>query len=127
MRWLLRRHGRARRAAGPTTDASSTAAILTPHHQRACARDRVAGALPAIPEARTTVRDVSTSHEPLLDRPDDGGGELSPTECAALLPRLGVIAGQWRNEVGVSRIDAAEQLTVVLRLCVTTDVELLFL
>ncbi|MGW2477611.1 hypothetical protein [Streptomyces sp. NPDC001665] len=31
--------------------------------------------------------DVSTSLEPLLDRPDDGGGELSPTECAALLPR----------------------------------------
>jgi hypothetical protein len=38
--------------------------------------------------------DVSTSLEPLLDRPDDGGGELSPTECAALLPRLESIVDQ---------------------------------
>ncbi|WP_326631802.1 hypothetical protein OIE67_44295 [Nonomuraea fuscirosea] len=73
--------------------------------------------------------DVSTSLEPLLDRPDDGGGELSPTECAALLPRLEAIVDQWRNEVDVPRahLDAAQQLTVVLRLCVAKDVELLFL
>ena len=73
--------------------------------------------------------DVSTALEPLLDRPDGGGGELSPTECAALLPRLEAIVDQWRNEVGVPRthIDAAQQLTVVLRLCVAKDVGLLFL
>ncbi|WP_276565741.1 hypothetical protein [Streptomyces erythrochromogenes] len=73
--------------------------------------------------------DVSTSLEPLLDRPDDGGGELSPAECAALLPRLEAIVDQWRNGAGVPRthIDAAQQLTVVLRLCVAKDVELLFL
>ncbi|WAU82471.1 hypothetical protein O1Q96_23635 [Streptomyces sp. Qhu-G9] len=34
------------------------------------------------------------------DRPDDGGGELSPTECAALLPRLAAIVDQWQNEAG---------------------------
>ncbi|MGN9822092.1 hypothetical protein ACTMUQ_43310 [Streptomyces sp. SD11] len=73
--------------------------------------------------------DVSTSLEPLLDRPDDGGGELSPSECAALLPRLEAIVDQWQNEADVpqAHIDAARQLTVVLRLCVAKDVELLFL
>ncbi|RVU29036.1 hypothetical protein EOT10_04160 [Streptomyces antnestii] len=73
--------------------------------------------------------DVSTSLKSLLDRPDDGGGELSPIECAALLPRLEVIVDQWRNEVDVpqTHIDAAQQLTVVLRLCVAMNVELLFL
>lgn len=73
--------------------------------------------------------DVSISLEPLLDRPDDGGGELSPAECAVLLRRLKVIVDQWRSEVDVPRtpIDAAQQLTVVLRLCVAKDVELLFL
>lgn len=73
--------------------------------------------------------DVSTSLEPLLDRPDDGGGELSPTECAALLPRLEAIVDRWRNEADVPRAhcDAAQQLMVVLRLCVAKDVELLFL
>ncbi|MEV1093556.1 hypothetical protein [Streptomyces microflavus] len=73
--------------------------------------------------------DVSTSLEPLLDRPDDGGGELSPTECAALLPRLEAIVDEWRSQVDVlqTHVDAGQQLTVVLRLCVAKDVELLFL
>ncbi|WP_106396758.1 hypothetical protein [Actinocorallia populi] len=73
--------------------------------------------------------DVSTLLEPLLDRPDDGGGELSPSECAAILPRLEAIADQWRTEVDVPRthINAAQQLMVVLRFCVSKDVELLFL
>lgn len=73
--------------------------------------------------------DVSTSLEPLLDRPDDGGDALSPTECAALLPRLEAIVDRWRNGAGVARahIDAAQQLAVVLRLCVAKNVELLFL
>ncbi|MFE7093711.1 hypothetical protein [Streptomyces erythrochromogenes] len=73
--------------------------------------------------------DVSTPLEPLLDRPDDGGGELSPTECAALLPRLEAIVDQWRTEVGVPwrHVDSARQLTVALRICVAKDVELLFL
>ncbi|MEW2574428.1 hypothetical protein [Streptomyces sp. NPDC047070] len=73
--------------------------------------------------------EVSTSLKPLLDRPDDGGGELSPAECAALLPRLEAIVGQWSNEAAAPQvhIDAAQQLAVVLRLCVAKDVELLFL
>ncbi|MGW3929042.1 hypothetical protein ACWECC_13200 [Streptomyces microflavus] len=73
--------------------------------------------------------DVSTSLERLLDRPDDGGGELSSTECAVLLPRIEAIADHWRSEAGVPRthIDAAQQLAVVLRLCIAKDVELLFL
>ncbi|MEV8015268.1 hypothetical protein AB0O76_02690 [Streptomyces sp. NPDC086554] len=72
--------------------------------------------------------DVSTSLVPLLDRPDDGGGELSPAECAALLPRLEAIVNQWSSEADApqAHIDAAQQLTVVLRLCVAKDVELLF-
>ncbi|WP_329274164.1 hypothetical protein [Streptomyces sp. NBC_00691] len=50
-------------------------------------------------------------------------------ECAALLPRLEAMVDQWRHEVDVPRthIDAAQQLTVVLRVCVVKDVELLFL
>ncbi|MFD5930263.1 MULTISPECIES: hypothetical protein [unclassified Streptomyces] len=73
--------------------------------------------------------DVSTSLEPFLDRPDDGGGEFSPTECAALLPRFEAIIDQWRNEVAVplTHMDAAQRLAVVLRLCIAKDVELLFL
>ncbi|MFG2975511.1 hypothetical protein ACGFYY_21340 [Streptomyces sp. NPDC048331] len=73
--------------------------------------------------------DVTTSLEPLLDRPDDGGGELSPTECAALLPRIEEIVDHWQSEVGVPRthIDAAQQLVGVLRLCIAKDVELIFL
>ena len=73
--------------------------------------------------------DVSTSLEPLLNRPDNGGGELSPSECAAILPRLEAIVDQWRTEADAPRahINAAQQLTVVLRLCVSKDVELLFL
>ncbi|MEU6230516.1 hypothetical protein ABZ855_43530, partial [Streptomyces sp. NPDC047042] len=51
--------------------------------------------------------------------------------CAALLPRLEAIAGQWQDEAGDSllrrHLDDARQLTVVLRLCVEKDVELLSL
>ncbi|WP_331727712.1 hypothetical protein [Streptomyces sp. NBC_01176] len=76
-------------------------------------------------------RNVSTALEPLLNRPDDGGGELSPTECAAILPRLKAITEHWQDETGdpllQQHLDGARQLTVVLRLCVERDVDLLFL
>ncbi|TXS04818.1 hypothetical protein EAO73_13890 [Streptomyces sp. col6] len=73
--------------------------------------------------------DVSTSLKLLLDRPDDGGGELSPTDCAALLPRIEGIVNHWQSEAGVPRthIDDAQQLVVVLRLCIAKNVELIFL
>ncbi|MFE1444387.1 hypothetical protein [Streptomyces sp. NPDC058739] len=75
--------------------------------------------------------DVSTTLKPLLDRPDDGGGELSPAECAAILPRLDAIANQWQKQVDdpllQQHTDDARQLTVVLRLCIERDVELRFL
>ncbi|MDX3454614.1 hypothetical protein PV396_22150 [Streptomyces sp. ME02-8801-2C] len=76
--------------------------------------------------------DVPTALAPLLNRPDNGGGELSSTECAAILPRLEAIADQWQDETGDSllhqrHLDEARQLTAVLRLCVEKDVDLLFL
>lgn len=75
--------------------------------------------------------EVTTPLEPLLNRPDDGGGELSPTECTAILPRLEAVIDQWQDKGDApllrQHIDAARQLTVVLRLCIQKNVELLFL
>ncbi|MFC4035277.1 hypothetical protein ACFO3J_27960 [Streptomyces polygonati] len=75
--------------------------------------------------------DVSTSLEPLLDRADDGGGELSPHECAAILPRLEAIVVQWQDEVNDplvrGNIDDARKLLVVLRFCLAKDAGLLVL
>ncbi|MFD4941422.1 hypothetical protein ACFVYE_15480 [Streptomyces sp. NPDC058239] len=36
--------------------------------------------------------------EPLLDHPDVGGDALSVAECAAILPRLEAITGQWQKQ-----------------------------
>ncbi|MFD5102998.1 hypothetical protein [Streptomyces albidochromogenes] len=72
---------------------------------------------------------VSTTLAPLLDHPDDHG-ELTPAECAAILPRLEEIADQ--REAGTAdaldqrRVDDTRQLIVVLRLCVEKDVGLIF-
>ncbi|MER6448721.1 hypothetical protein DEJ51_34085 [Streptomyces venezuelae] len=73
--------------------------------------------------------EVTTSLEPFLDRPDDGGGELSASECAALLPRFEEIVDHWQTEADIPwiHIDAARRLVVVLRLCIAKDVELVFL
>lgn len=75
--------------------------------------------------------DVSTTLKPLLDRPDDDGGELSAAECTAILPRLDAITGQWQKQPDgpllQQHTDDARQLTVVLRLCIEKDVELHFL
>lgn len=73
---------------------------------------------------------VSTSLAPLLDRPDVAGLDLTPTQCAAILPRLREIADQ-PQEGNVDpllrrHIDSARQLVVVLRLCIEKDVDLLF-
>jgi hypothetical protein len=75
--------------------------------------------------------DVSTTLKPLLDRPDDGGGELSATECAAILPRLDAITDRWQRQADdlllQQHTEYARQLTIVLRLCIEKDVELHFL
>ncbi|MER5432198.1 hypothetical protein [Streptomyces sp. NPDC002588] len=73
---------------------------------------------------------VSTVLAPLLDHPDDGGPDLTPIQCAALLPRLREIAEQ-PQEGSVSpllqrHIDDARRLTAVVQLCVEKDVGLLF-
>jgi hypothetical protein len=74
--------------------------------------------------------DVSTTLAPLLDHPDDDGPDLTPIQCAAILPRLQEITDQ--SEDGCidpfhrRQIDDAHQLIVVLRLCIEKDVDLLF-
>lgn len=47
--------------------------------------------------------DVSTTLAPLLNHPDDGGPDLSPIQCAAILPRLQEIADQ-PQEGGTGRL-----------------------
>ncbi|MDX3642239.1 hypothetical protein P1P70_23055 [Streptomyces sp. MB09-02B] len=75
--------------------------------------------------------DVSTPLKPLLDRPDDGGGELSAAECAAMLARLDAITDEWRRQADDPLLrqhaEDAGQLAVVLRRCVEKGVGLLFL
>ncbi|WP_406445003.1 hypothetical protein OHB14_38710 [Streptomyces sp. NBC_01613] len=75
--------------------------------------------------------DASTTLEPFLNRPDDGGGELSTAECTAILPRLEAITCEWQEQAAdrllQQHIEDARQLALVLRFCVEKDVELLFL
>ncbi|GAB7036059.1 hypothetical protein AB0G35_24255 [Streptomyces sp. NPDC021749] len=42
--------------------------------------------------------DVSTTLAPLLNHPDDDGPDLSPIQCAAILPRLKEIATSVKRE-----------------------------
>jgi hypothetical protein len=73
---------------------------------------------------------VSTTLAPLLDHPDDDGPNLTPAQCAAMLPRLEAIIDQRRLEGSDSvlqrRIDDTRQLVTVMRFCVDEDVELVF-
>ncbi|WP_409469951.1 hypothetical protein [Streptomyces sp. HC307] len=76
------------------------------------------------------VSDASTTLTPLLNHPDDAGPDLSPTQCAAILPRLQQIADQ-RHDGSIEpvlrrHVDDARQLVVVLQFCVEKDVDLLF-
>ncbi|WP_405621458.1 hypothetical protein [Streptomyces sp. NBC_00076] len=72
---------------------------------------------------------VSTTLEPLLDHPDDGP-DLTPAQCAAMLPRLEAIIDQRQHDdsdpVLQRRIGDASQLVTVMRLCRDKDVELIF-
>ena len=75
--------------------------------------------------------EVSTVLEPLLDHPDVGGDDLSPADCAAILPRLAAIADQWAQDGDDTllheHIEEGRQLTTVLRLCIEKNVPLCFL
>ncbi|MEU1820360.1 hypothetical protein ABZ543_35060 [Streptomyces roseifaciens] len=73
---------------------------------------------------------VSTLLAPLLDHPDDAGPDLTPAQCAAMLPRLEAIIEQRQHDgsdpVLRRRIDDTRRLVAVMRLCVDKDVELIF-
>ncbi|MGA5900246.1 hypothetical protein [Streptomyces venetus] len=74
--------------------------------------------------------DVSTVLAPLLNHPDDDGPDLSPSQCATVLPRLQEIADQPQegsiDPLLRRHVDDARQLVVVLQLCIEKDVDLLF-
>ncbi|MCX4970864.1 hypothetical protein OHA98_40215 [Streptomyces sp. NBC_00654] len=75
--------------------------------------------------------EASTALESLLDHPDDGGDDLSPSKCASILVRLEAITNQWAREGGdqllQQHIKDARQLASVLRLCIDKNVPLVFL
>ena len=74
--------------------------------------------------------DVSTALAPLLNHPDDNGSDLTPVQCAAILPRLQEIADQPQegssDPLFQRHLDRARQFVAVLQLCVEKDVDLLF-
>ncbi|MER8034885.1 hypothetical protein [Streptomyces hydrogenans] len=71
---------------------------------------------------------VSTTLEPLLDRPDDAGPDLTSAQCAAMLPRLEAIIDQRDDSDPVARrhADDARRLIAVMRVCREKDVDLYF-
>ncbi|MDN0200018.1 hypothetical protein [Streptomyces sp. S.PNR 29] len=74
--------------------------------------------------------EVFTALAPLLNHPDDDGPDLTPAQCAAILPRLQEVADQPQggstDPLLQRHIDDAGQLVVVLQLCIEKDVDLLF-
>ncbi|MEU2062373.1 hypothetical protein [Streptomyces sp. NPDC013455] len=72
---------------------------------------------------------VSTTLAPLLSHPDDEG-DLTPAQCAAMLPRLEEILDQHEPDdsdpVLRRRTEDVSELVAVLRICVDKDVELIF-
>jgi hypothetical protein len=81
-------------------------------------------------DGRRPWNDVSTTLAPLLNHPDDDGPDLTPMQCAAILPRLQEIADQPQERstdpLLQRHIDDARQLEVVLQLCIEKNVDLLF-
>ncbi|MEU5959386.1 hypothetical protein [Streptomyces sp. NPDC047525] len=73
---------------------------------------------------------VSTTLTPLLDHPDDDGPDLTPGQCAGMLPRLEAIISQRQHDGGdlvvQRRMDDTRQLVTVMKFCVNADVELIF-
>lgn len=75
-------------------------------------------------------RSVSTTLAPLLNHPDDDGPDLTPAQCATMLPRLEAILDQRQSDdsdpVIRRRIEDVRQLITVLRFCVDKDVQCIF-
>ncbi|MFB7226949.1 hypothetical protein ACFCY9_04440 [Streptomyces fimicarius] len=73
---------------------------------------------------------VTTTLAPLLDHPDDGGPDLTPAQCADMLPRLEAIIDERRHDAGDPvldrRIDDTRQLVAVMKFCLTKDVAIIF-
>ncbi|MFI0734992.1 hypothetical protein ACH4S9_39330 [Streptomyces sp. NPDC021225] len=73
---------------------------------------------------------VSTTLAPLLDHPDDDAPDLTPAQCAAMLPRLEAIIDQRQHDgsdpVLQRHTDDAHQLVAVMRFCLNKDVALIF-
>ncbi|MEV7243131.1 hypothetical protein AB0N92_18055 [Streptomyces sp. NPDC093248] len=74
--------------------------------------------------------EVVTVLEPLIDHPDDGGDDLSPADCAAMLPRLEAITHQWAQDgedtLLREHIEEARDLAAILRVCIEKNVSLRF-
>ncbi|MFF5407006.1 hypothetical protein ACFY8K_31060 [Streptomyces misionensis] len=73
---------------------------------------------------------VFTTLAPFLNHPDDDGPDLTPAQCAEILPRLQEIVDQPQggsiDPLLQRHVDDARQLVVVLQLCIEKDVDLLF-
>ncbi|WP_329580884.1 hypothetical protein [Streptomyces sp. NBC_01361] len=72
---------------------------------------------------------VTTTLAPLLDHPDDDG-DLTPAQCAAMLPRLEAIISERSqaadDPILQRRIDNTRQLIDVMKYCVDKDIPLDF-
>ncbi|WP_242570392.1 hypothetical protein [Streptomyces sp. NP-1717] len=73
---------------------------------------------------------VSTTLAPLLNHPDDAGPDLTPAQCAAMLPRLEAIINERQHDGSDAalerRIDDTRQLVTVMKFCLDKDVEIIF-
>ncbi|WP_347612108.1 hypothetical protein [Streptomyces sp. B22F1] len=73
---------------------------------------------------------VSTTLAPLLNHPDDAGPDLTPAQCAAMLPRLEAIIDERQHDASdpvlERRIDDTRQLVTVMKFCLDKDVEIVF-
>ncbi|MBF9073160.1 hypothetical protein [Streptacidiphilus fuscans] len=73
---------------------------------------------------------AATPLAPLLGHPETDGPNLTPGQCAAMLPRLEEIIVQWqeddRDPLADQHLDDARRLRVVLHFCTDRRVDLLF-
>ncbi|MFD9542451.1 hypothetical protein [Streptomyces sp. NPDC060022] len=73
---------------------------------------------------------VSTTLAPLLNHPDDAGPDLTPAQCAVMLPRLEAIIDERQHDgsdtVLGRRIDDTRQLVTVMTFCLDKDVGIIF-